>query len=576
MNNKKWYLIAVFFLLGALFLSACGGSEPATEETADEPATTDTTEEEAADEEMEEEEAADEEMEEEATDEEMEEEAADEEMEEEATDEEMEEEAADEEMEEEAADEEFDVSITIWADDTRAPILLALAEDFQAEYGVGLVVEQVADIRDQFVIAAPAGEGPDIILGAHDWLGQLVDSGLLAPMDLGDKADSFTDVSKTGFTFDGQLYGMPYATENLAFFYNTELVAEPPTTWAEVMEVGGALQADGTVTYAMGLTGTTYDAFPLQTAFGGYIFGQDADGNYDPSDVGIDSPGMIAAGDFLQQAVADGLISDSTDWDTNHVLFETGEVPFLMAGPWALNRIRESGVPYGITTFPDGGQPFAGVQGFMVNALSENVLLAQAFLTEFVATEEVMSELYLDGNRHSAFIPVLEATDDPDIILFGEAGVDAVLMPAIPEMGAVWSSWGDAFSLILTQELTADEALTTGAFQIRDLIGSLDTLADMVNVPGSWQAASGACTGDWDPACEGSALTDNGDGTFSGTFDLPAGDYEVKVALAATWDTNYGVDGEADGANYMFTMSADGSVTFTYDSETNLLDIVTP
>jgi arabinogalactan oligomer / maltooligosaccharide transport system substrate-binding protein len=36
------------------------------------------------------------------------------------------------------------------------------------------------------------------------------------------------------FTFGGQLYGMPYATENLAFFYNTDLVdaaPKPGTNW---------------------------------------------------------------------------------------------------------------------------------------------------------------------------------------------------------------------------------------------------------------------------------------------------------------------------------------------------------
>ena len=129
-------------------------------------------------------------------------------------------------------------------------------------------------------------------------------------------------------------------------------------------------------------------------------------------------------------------------------------------------------------------------------------------------------------------------------------------MPAIPEMGAVWASWGDAFTLILTQEQTAEEALTVGAAQIRDLIGG--SAEGLINVPGSWQAASGACEGDWDPACEGSALADNGDGTYSATFDLPAGDYEVKVALNGTWDENYGVDGVRDGDNYMFTWTLMG------------------
>jgi hypothetical protein len=168
---------------------------------------------------------------------------------------------------------------------------------------------------------------------------------------------------------------------------------------------------------------------------------------------------------------------------------------------------------------------------------------------------------------------VLAAAGDPDFIALSEAGENAVLMPAIPEMGAVWGSWNDAFTIIFNQEQDAEEAFTNAATQIRDIIGG--ATAGMVNVPGSWQAASGACDGDWDPACEGSALADNGDGTYSGTFDLPAGDYEGKVALDGAWTENYGVDGAADGDNYPFTMAADGTVTFTFDSETKLLDIVT-
>ena len=98
-----------------------------------------------------------------------------------------------------------------------------------------------------------------------------------------------------------------------------------------------------------------------------------------------------------------------------------------MAGPWGFETVfRESGVPYAITDFPDGGAPFAGVQGFMVNAFSENVLLAQAFLTEFVATEEVMSQIAVD--RASAYLPVLDSTDDAwlqDCCSWFRSGIDA-------------------------------------------------------------------------------------------------------------------------------------------------------
>jgi arabinogalactan oligomer / maltooligosaccharide transport system substrate-binding protein len=389
-------------------------------------------------------------------------------------------------------------------------------------------------------------------------------------MDLGRKDDQFLDVAKAAFTIDGELYGMPYAIENLAFFRNTDLAPDAPATWDELVAIGKELQDDGISDYGFALTGTTYDAFPLQTAFGGYIFGRDAGGNYNPNDLGVDSPGMIAAGEWIADRVQEGFMPDSTDWDTSHVLFETGQTPFLMAGPWALDRIRASGIPYAISTFPDDGQPFLGVQGFMVNALSDNALLAKAFLTEFVATTEVMTELQEAGNRPSAFIPVFDAIDDEDLLAFGEAGENAIPMPAIPEMGAVWGSWSDAFTLIVSGTEEPETALANAAAQIRDLIGG--AAAGMVNVPGSWQAAAG-CPGDWQPDCAVTALTDMGDGTYSGTFTIPAGDYEAKVALDGTWTVNYGVDGRQDGDNYQFTVPATGPVTFTYDSTTNILTI---
>jgi maltose-binding protein MalE len=96
-------------------------------------------------------------------------------------------------------------------------------------------VELKAAIRDDFQVAAPLGQGPDIIVIAHDQAGTLVSNGLLAEVDLGDKAGDFAPKALEACTFDGILYCMPYATENMAFFYNTDLVPTAPTTWDEVL-----------------------------------------------------------------------------------------------------------------------------------------------------------------------------------------------------------------------------------------------------------------------------------------------------------------------------------------------------
>ncbi|HSB02070.1 MAG TPA: extracellular solute-binding protein, partial [Anaerolineales bacterium] len=291
-----------------------------------------------------------------------------------------------------------EATLKIWADDTRTPILLKLADDFRAKYNVQLVVEdlgKVQDIRTPMITAAPAGEGPDIFVGVHDWLGAMVESGLVAPIDLQDKKDAFVPLALDAFTYtDGKLYGVPYATENLGFFYNTDLVKEPPKTWDEVLAMGRTLKAEGKVQYAIAIAGDPgYNSLPMQTAFGGYVFGQ-KDGKWNPDDVGLDSEGMIKSVTWMKGAVDEGLMPNTTDYETGHQLFETGKIPFLMAGPWALDRIRASKVPYAVTKFPDNGAPFLGVQGFMINAFSENILLAQTFLTEYVATDDFMQQIY--------------------------------------------------------------------------------------------------------------------------------------------------------------------------------------
>ena len=448
-----------------------------------------------------------------------------------------------------------------------------LAEDFQAEYGVELVVENISGIRDQFLVAAPAGEGPDIVVLAHDQSAALIASGLAAEVDLGEKAGDFSEEALSAFTYGGVLYGMPYATENLGFFYNTDYIETVPTTWQEVYDVSAQLIADGTIEYGIVFAGTSYDAYPWMTSQGGYIFGLDDNGDYNPQDVGVGSEGMIAFGEMAKQWADDGILSDNTDNTTAKAMFLNGEVAFFMNGPWELTNLREAGAPYGVAAFPDGGEPFMGVQGFMINAFSENVLLANAFLTEFVATDETMLKFYEVDPRVPAYTPALEKMDDEDLIKIAEAGANAQPMPAIPEMGKVWADWGNALTFILNGEKTPEEAYTFAQDAILAAIAA--DFEGMVNLPGSWQSTVSTC--EWDPKCADTAMTLGDDGLYTATFTIPAGEgYEVKVALDGGWDTNYGVDGVAGGDNYLFTVATEGEVTFTYDPETNLLDITLP
>lgn len=369
-------------------------------------------------------------------------------------------------------------SLTIWTDDQRLPVITELSKQFTEEFGIDVVVEPmgIQDTKDALIRGASTGEGPDLFIIPHDNIGALVDSGVVAPIDLGDKADLFLPNSLEAFVYNGELYGVPFAVENIAFFRNIELVPDLPATWDEVAEVGMALVDSGEAEYAIAFPDLGYNYFPVYTAYGGYIFGRDDEGNYTAEDVGMDSEGMIAGAEWANNLIREGYASENLDWEAAHVLFESGQAPFIMTGPWAVDRFKTNEVPYAISVFPsaveDGepGAPFIGVQGFMVNANSENLLLAQTYLTEFIATEEAQQYIFEHDPRPSAWVSIFEATDDPDMQGFAEAGANGQPMPAIPEMGYVWDAWGNAGLLIAQGELTPAEALAEAAAQIRTQI----------------------------------------------------------------------------------------------------------
>lgn len=471
-------------------------------------------------------------------------------------------------------------TLVVWADGERAPLLQELAPQVQAELGIELEVVELGlgDARDQLLVAGPVGEGPDVLIQPHDTIGQLVANGALVPLELGeDLLAEFEDSALNLFTYQDQLWGVPYAVENIALIRNTDLVPDAPQTWQEIRELAEQFQEDGTAEYAFVVqTGNTYHNYPITSAFGGYIFGRNEDGTFDVSDIGLSSEGGFAAAEWLSGMYNDGLMPPDVNDDVAFQLFEEGEAAMFVTGPWFSQRIREAGVPYSIDPLPyaegitEVGQPFSGGQGFVISAFSENQLLAEIFLTDFVATLDFQQVIFDQGGRPPAFRAVDTSTDE-NIPAFVAAGQNAVPMPAVPQMSAVWGSSDNALTLISTGSDPV-AAFTTATEQILEAIDLQASEERIIGVPGSYQAET-ACEAPWQPACEATFMELQEDGTYTLTVDLPAGEYEFKIAINGTWDENYGVDGERDGPNYPLVLEEDSTVTFTYNDETNVAEV---
>ncbi|MGB5951261.1 MAG: maltose ABC transporter substrate-binding protein [Ornithinimicrobium sp.] len=372
--------------------------------------------------------------------------------------------AADDSSSTEAPVRDENADLVIWSDNVRADALQEYANTFGEEFGITAQVQVATDVRQQFKDATNVDQGPDIIVGAHDWLGELVQDGTVAPIQMdADVESAFTPESIEATIFDGQTYGVPYSTENLGLVRNTDMVSEAPSTMEEMLAAGQELVDSGDAEAPMVTTvsqqGDAYHAFPYLSAYDGGIFGQTEEGGFDPQNVIIASPETVQGGEKLAMLGEAGALNPSVDNATAEALFVEGRSPFIVTGPWVEPNLQSAGINYEITPIPefeDGGDPtpFLGVQMFYVSSAAANPNLAQEFVLKYVPTADFQQALYDAGGRPPAFTETLEAVsaDNPNIAAWSEAGEGSPPMPNIPAMNAVWGPLGIATVDIINGE----------------------------------------------------------------------------------------------------------------------------
>ncbi|MCZ9346918.1 extracellular solute-binding protein, partial [Streptomyces sp. TRM76130] len=130
----------------------------------------------------------------------------------------------------------------------------ALAEKFEARNpGVRIEIVQLENdaYKSKMTALTASGELPDIF---HTWGGgvlrQQVDAGLVE--DLTDRTEEWSDgilpVAKEPYLIDDRLYGIPFDSGMVGFWYNKALfdkagISAPPTTWSAFLDAVRALKS---------------------------------------------------------------------------------------------------------------------------------------------------------------------------------------------------------------------------------------------------------------------------------------------------------------------------------------------
>lgn len=355
-----------------------------------------------------------------------------------------------------------DEDLVIWADPIRIKYIQKIADAYAKENGITVGVQGIVNTRSDFITANAAGNGPDVVAGAHDWIGQLVQNGAVDPLQLSpDALAGYSETAVDASTYENQLYALPYAVEAVALYCNTEYA---PGTYASIEDVIAAGQPAvdaGTLEVPLivqqGELGDAYHMQPLFTSAGGYVFGRDAEGSYDSNDLGLNKPESIAAAGKIAALGEKGAntIRRSISPDNYLSLFTEGKAACMVSGPWALPDVKKAlGDKYTIQPVPGfagmkPAQPFMGSQGFMVASNGKNKAFAQEFVANGINSEESMQTLFEASNQPPAMVSVREGVTDKDVLTFATAADQGAPMPAVPAMAEVFAPLGQAWSAII-------------------------------------------------------------------------------------------------------------------------------
>ncbi|WP_030749145.1 ABC transporter substrate-binding protein [Streptomyces griseus] len=383
-------------------------------------------------------------------------------------------------------------TLTYWASNQGASIevdkkvLQPELDKFEKETGIKVKLEVVpwADLLNRILTATTSGQGPDVLNIGNTWSASLQSTGALLPFDaknfeaIGGK-DRFVDSALGSTGAQGQdpaavpLYSMAYG-----LYYNKKMfkdagIAQPPTTWDEVIAAGKKLSRDGK--WGIGVEGSNlsnniHQVFALGKQNGADFFTADGKADF-TSDAAVAAVKQYVDLMAVHKIVAPGnaeysqnqSLSDFSKDKTGMVLWQSASATFKSQG---MDDDEWGVVPAPVVS----GKPGAGAQtNSMVAGINmavfkntKNLDGALKFVKFMTGDEE---QVHLN-KTYGSIPPVKAAQNDPAFgspalkVLRDTLATSAAALPQVPEESQFETVVGTAVKELFA-EAAAGRPVTT-------------------------------------------------------------------------------------------------------------------
>ncbi len=358
--------------------------------------------------------------------------------------------------------------VVIWTGGSKGEEQLqAVADKFTADLGIEVVVEVADPLTEKFQQAAATGDGPDIVLWAHDRFGEWAAGGLISPVT--PSADIQSGILDSGWdavSFNGKVWGYPVSVEAIGLVYNTDLIATPPASFEEI----AAMTMPEGVKPILWDYNNTYFTMPMLMANGGYAF-QKKDGVYDGSETGVNNEGAMTGAKVLKSLFDNGVLPQGVDYGVMDGAMANGEVAMVINGPWSWGGYEGAGRNIAVAPIPTvngaASPAFLGVQALAINAASPNADLAVELIENYILADDGLAT----WNSNSVLGALTDksagaAQSDPKVKATIANAAIGIPMPSNAEMGAFWGAMGPALSNITSGAASVEDALNDAAARI--------------------------------------------------------------------------------------------------------------
>jgi maltose/maltodextrin transport system substrate-binding protein len=366
--------------------------------------------------------------------------------------------------------------LLIWMDSGLAQGLGPIAAKFKHDWGIDATIDTPANIINDFQLSSEAGKGPDIVIWAHDKVGEWADSGLILPVKPSSELiGSIYPQAWEAVQHRDSFWGYPLALESVTLIYNKKLImGRPPTDLAQLVSINRLIQAKhpGIRTILWDYT-SPYYSWGILASAGAYVFKKRGT-DYDLHDVGVDTPAAIQGLSSILALVRDGILPRGPVNGQGIQFMAEGEEAMTISGPWDWPSLSLNGIDFGLAPMPgiEGkpGHPFIGVTVAYINQASPNKDLARQFLEQYLLTDNGL----LAMNRGRAIgVPSLIscyrklAKDDLRVRQLKEALDRGEIMPNVPQMGIFFDAVSSAMKIAANGQASAGQALQDAAARMR-------------------------------------------------------------------------------------------------------------